>query len=133
MGEPLYSLNVSVITRSAGQTAARSCAYVLRERIVDTQRAKDADYADYHDPALFKGVFPPATAKASWRDAMTPIAGRVADICQAVEDAADHSTRWRDACLGRHIKGALFPQLTLQQNLYLLQDWIKKEITRPGY
>ncbi len=131
------------ISRSAGQSALKAAAYQARERLQDErtgycynyqprERAgiaaasayigREAGYNEGRKAALFVGLYAPSGA---------PDWCRSRENIERFWNAAETVERRQDAQIAERIIIALPHELTLKQNVWLLQDHVK-EFTRQG-
>ncbi len=109
------------ITRSAGQSVVNSAAYITREKLLDKRINETFNYSKHQDKAIFTGVFVPKNAP-EW-------ARTVEGLANGIEEAEGR----KDSQLGRPIELNLPHELTLEQNKWILQDFIRDNFTRKGY
>lgn len=134
------------VSRGAGQSAVKVAAYMARDRFTDDRtgyaynyQPKDRDgasavekaaayidrsdgYDQGHKPALFTGLYAPQGA---------PEWARSAENIEGFWNRAEAAEKRRDAQIAERMIIALPHELTLEQNVYLVQDYIKK-FTRDG-
>jgi MobA/MobL family len=108
------------VSRGAGQSSLASAAYIDRAKHVDERTAAVFDYTRLHAP-LFTGMYTPKDAP-DWARNAAQLWNRV----EAFE-------KRRDAQLAMPIDIALPHELTLEQNRYLLQDFVRENFVRKGY
>lgn len=116
----IYSLNVSVISRKQGYTTTAAAAYRARTVILDERTGQTHDYSRMKNEALFTGIFAPKDAPAWARDR------------QQLWNTVEQSEKRKDARLARDLKIALPHELTVEQNRWLVQDFVQP-LTRKGY
>jgi len=119
----LFRFAVETISRGKGDSAVASAAYNTRDKLVDERHGKTQDYTRAYGGTdlLFAGVYSPANAPDWARDR--------AQLWNHVEA----SEKRADAQLARDFTIALPHELTVDQNRWLLQDFIKENFTRKGY
>lgn len=108
------------LSRANGKALANSAAYVLRADLTDDRTGLRYNYTNHPSKALFSGIYAPKDAPAWARDPQQLVA--------AIEAAEKRS----DAQLVRPIEVNLPHELTLEQQRYLLQDFIRENFTRKG-
>lgn len=111
----------NVLSRGKGASVSRSLAYVMREKIEDERTGESFDYSGHKDKALFKGVFAPQNAPDWVRD------------FKAFANEIERAEKRKDAQLALPIELSLAHELTLEQNQWMMQDFIKENFTRKGY
>ena len=121
----IHHFQAKLIQRSEGHSAVAAAAYRSRSAILETAKGVTHDYSKAYGKAgqdlLFAGIYLPKTAP-SW-------AGDRAELWNHVE-AAEKKV---NSQLARDFDIALPHELTLEQNRYLLEDFVKKNFTRKGY
>lgn len=108
------------VSRGADQSLAASVAYVLRADLTDNRLGTRHNYTNHPSKALFTGIYAPKDAPAWARDP------------QQLVDAIDEIEKRADAQLVRPIEVNLPHEFTLEQQRYLLQDYIR-DFTRKGF
>jgi len=108
------------VSRGAGQSSLASAAYIDRDRYVDERTGEVFDYTRLRAP-LFTGVYAPKDAPDWARHAVE------------LWNHAEAFEKRRDAQLAMPIDIALPHELTLEQNRYLLQDFVRENFVRKGY
>jgi hypothetical protein len=116
----IYHLSAKVISRKAGQSAVACAAYRAAELLHDDRQGVTHDYTRKQG-VEFAGVFAPKDAPDWTRDR--------AELWNAAEAAEKR----KDATLAREYEVSLPHELTPEQRRYLVQDFIKENITRKGY
>lgn len=109
------------LTRSKGQSAVASAAYIAREKLHDERLGQTFNFARHDDKALWAGIYAPKDAPEWARDR------------QALWNEVEKAEKRKDAQIARPIEIALPHELTLEQNRYALQDFIRENFTRKGY
>ena len=113
-------LSAKIISRGSGHSAVAKAAYNAREELEDRRTGETHDYTRHSSKCLFQGIYAPKGAP-EWAHDRTQLWNHV----EAFE-------RHRRAQLAQDIDIALPHELTLEQNRYLLQDWVKENVTRKG-
>jgi hypothetical protein len=116
----IYHLNAQVISRGYGHSAVHAAAYRARDNLTDERTGLSHDYSRKAGELLFEGIYAPKDAPDWARDR--------AQLWNHVEAFEKH----RRAELAREFNIALPHELTLEQNRYALQDWIRDNFTRKG-
>jgi ATP-dependent exoDNAse (exonuclease V) alpha subunit len=116
----IYHLNVQIITRSKGHSAVAGAAYRSRSSLRDERTGETHNYSRKADELLFEGIYAPKDAP-----------GWASDRAQLWNHVEAFEKR-RDAQLAREFVIALPQELTLEQNSYALQDWVRENFTRKG-
>jgi hypothetical protein len=116
----IYHLSAQVITRGAGHSSVHAAAYRARCELEDERTGLVHDYSRKSGELLFSGIYAPKDAPAWAHDR--------AQLWNHVEAFEKH----RRAELAREFNIALPHELTLEQNRYVLQDWIRDNFTRKG-
>ena len=106
------------VSRGAGQSLANSAAYALRADLTDNRLGTRHNYTNHPSKALFTGIYAPKDAPAWARDP------------QQLVDRIDAAEKRADAQLVRPIEVNLPHEFTLEQQRYLLQDFIRENFTR---
>jgi hypothetical protein len=137
------------VSRGAGQSAVKVAAYQAREKLTDARTAcaynyqprekappaknsgitaaaayidRESEYQEGRMPALFVGLYAPKDAPAWCRGS---------DNIEQFWSRAELAERRQDAQIAERIIVALPHELSLKQNIWLLQDHVK-EFTRQG-
>lgn len=116
----IYHLSAQVISRGYGHSAVHAAAYRARDDLTDERTGLDHDYSRKAGELLFEGIYAPKDAPAWARDRQ--------QLWNHVEAFEKH----RRAELAREFNIALPCELTLEQNRYALQDWVRDNFTRKG-
>jgi hypothetical protein len=118
----IYHFHVNPnISRGKGQSVIASAAYRAREKLTNERTGEIKDFSRKHGDVLFSGLFAPKDAPA-W-----------ARYREKLWNEVERVEKRKDAQLARDFDVALPHELTLEQNRYLLQDFIKENFTRKGY
>ena len=113
-------LSAKIISRGSGHSAVAKAAYNAREELDDRRTGETHDYTRHSSKCLFQGIYAPKGAP-EWAHDRAQLWNHV----EAFE-------RRRNSQLAQDIDLALPHELTLEQNRYLLQDWVKENVTRKG-
>jgi MobA/MobL family len=115
-----YHLSAGVIARTAGYSSVAAAAYRARCALNDERTGTLHDYSRKSGELLWQGIYAPKDAP-EWARERAQLWNHV----EAFE-------RRRDAQLARSFDIALPHELSLEQNRYALQDWVRENFTRKG-
>jgi len=115
-----YHLSAQEFSRGAGHSAVAAAAYRARCALVDGRTGLRHDYSRKTGELLWQGIYAPKDAPGWAQDR--------AQLWNHVEAFEKH----RRAILAREFVIALPHELTLEQNRYALQDFIRENFTRKG-
>jgi hypothetical protein len=115
-----YHLSAQVISRGSGHSAVHAAAYRGRDNLFDERTGLKHDYSKKSGELLFEGIYAPKDAPDWARDR------------QQLWNHVEAFEKRRDAQLAREFNMALPCELTLEQNRYALQDWVRDNFTRKG-
>jgi hypothetical protein len=118
-----YRLHAQIISRSDGKSAVAAAAYRASERILDERTGDIKDFTRKRG-VLYTEILTPGNAPEWMRER--------ARLWNAVEHREDKSTRRSAAQLAREIQLSLPHELTLEQNLDLVRNFVKKEFVEHG-
>lgn len=116
----IYHLAVKVICRSKGQSAIAAAAYRSGEKLTDEATGQVKHYPARGERIRFTGIFAPPGAP-SW----------VYDR-NRLWNAAEQAETRKDATLAREIVVALPHELTDQQRIWLVSDYVREAFVRRG-
>jgi hypothetical protein len=116
----IYHLAAQEFSRGRGDSAVDAAAYRARCSLVDERTGLRHDYSRKSGELLFAAIYAPKDAPAWARDR--------AQLWNHVEAFE----RRRTALLAREFVIALPCELTLEQAVRAVQDWIRKNFTRKG-
>ena len=121
----IFHLSHAFVKRSQGASSIAKAAYNSGEKIEDNQGS--TQFSDYtrKGGVLYAAISLPAGSPA-WTD-------RRGELWRRLEAREDKSTRRKDAVLAHNIDLALPHELTLEQNIFLIKDFIREQFTRKGY
>ena len=117
----IYHLTAKVVSRGKGDSSVAAAAYQSRSRMVDERTGEVHNYSRNAGDVLFEGIYAPKDAPAWSRDR--------ASLWNHVEAFE----RRKDAQLARSFDIALPHELTVEQNRYAVQDWVRDNFTRKGW
>ncbi|NCB30942.1 MAG: hypothetical protein EOM66_05980 [Clostridia bacterium] len=110
-----------ILSRGKGASVARSAAYIAREKIEDERTGETFDFSRHNDKALWSGIYAPKNAP-EW-----------AHDLQSLVREIEGAEKRKDAQLALPIELSLAHELTLEQNRWMLQDFVRENFTRQGY
>lgn len=119
----IFSLNHSFVARAKGQNSVGSAAYLARESLTD-RLGRVFDYS-HLGGLLHAEIAVPKDAPDWCRDRQA--------LWHCVETREDKTTRPKDAQLAHSFRIALPHELTLEQNIWLMRDYLREQFTRHGY
>src|SRR4051794_34944734 len=116
----IYHLSAKEFSRGKGHSVVAAAAYHARCELTDERTGLKHDYSRKSGELLFSGIYAPKDAPEWAHDR--------AQLWNHVEAFEKH----RRAELAREFEVALPSELTLEQNRYALQDWVRENFTRKG-
>lgn len=116
----IAGLRAKVFSRGQGHSAVSAAAYRARCVLEDERTGEVHDYTRHRSRCVFEGIYAPKDAPEWARDR--------ARLWNHVEAFEKH----HKAELAKEVEIALPHELTLEQQRYVLQDWIKENVTRKG-
>jgi MobA/MobL family protein len=118
-----YRLHAQIISRSDAKSAVKAAAYRAGEKILNERTGNLEDYTRKRG-VLYTEILTPQNAAVWMRER--------ASLWNGVEHREDKSTRPRDAQLARELQLSLPCELTIEQNIGLLRDFIKTKFVEHG-
>ena len=115
----IYHLEAKIVTRGAGRSAVAAAAYLSCSRMRNQYDGVQHDYTRKQGLG-WRQVFLPATAPAEWQDRET--------LWNAVEETETA----KDSRLAREFVAALPIELSREEQIQLLQDFIKEQFVADG-
>ena len=115
----IYHLEAKIVTRGAGRSAVAAAAYLSCSRMLNQYDGVQHDYTRKQGLG-WRQVFLPATAPAEWQDRET--------LWNAVEETETA----KDSRLAREFVAALPIELSREDQIRLLQDFIKEQFVADG-
>ena len=109
------------ISRSAGESSVAAASYRHRCEMRDERTGEVHDYSKKSSDLLFAGMYAPKNAPGWTQDSM-----------QFWNEVEKREHR-KDSQLSREFVIALPHELSIEQNRWLLQDWVKENFVRRGY
>lgn len=102
-------------------SSVAASAYLSRSKLEDARAGETHDFRHRAGDVLWEGVFAPKDAPDWARDR------------QQLWNHVEQFERRRDAQLAKSFNLALPHELTVEQNRWVLQDWIRDNFTRKGF
>ena len=115
----IYHLEAKMVSRGAGRSAVAAAAYLSCSRMLNEYDGVQHDYTRKQGLG-WRQVFLPATAPAEWQDRET--------LWNAVEETETA----KDSRLAREFVAALPIELSREEQIRLLQDFIKEQFVADG-
>ena len=115
----IYHLEAKMVSRGAGRSAVAAAAYLSCSRMLNEYDGVQHDYTRKQGLG-WRQVFLPATAPAEWQDRET--------LWNAVEETETA----KDSRLAREFVAALPIELSQEEQIQLLQDFIKEQFVADG-
>lgn len=114
-----YHLNAGIISRGKGQSIAAAVAYISGEQLYDSYEGKKHNYT-YRQDVVYKELVLPPVAPREFLDR------------QIWLDALNRIERRYDAQMARSIKVALPNELTREEQICLVKNFISEYFTENG-
>ena len=115
----IYHLEAKIVSRGAGRSAVAAAAYLSCSRMLNQYDGVQHDYTRKQGLG-WRQVFLPAYAPAAWQDRET--------LWNAVEETEPA----KDSRLAREFVAALPVELSREEQIQLLQDFIKEQFVADG-
>ena len=115
----IYHLEAKIVSRGAGRSAVAAAAYLSCSRMLNEYDGVQHDYTRKQGLG-WRQVFLPTTAPAEWQDRET--------LWNAVEETETA----KDSRLAREFVAALPIELSREEQIQLLQDFIKEQFVADG-
>ena len=115
----IYHLEAKIVSRGAGRSAVAAADYLSCSRMLNEYNGVQHDYTRKQGLG-WRQVFLPATAPAEWQDRET--------LWNAVEETETA----KDSRLAREFVAALPIELSREEQIQLLQDFIKEQFVADG-
>ena len=115
----IYHLEAKMVSRGAGRSAVAAAAYLSCSRMLNEYDGVQHDYTRKQGLG-WRQVFLPAAAPAEWQDRET--------LWNAVEETETA----KDSRLAREFVAALPIELSREEQIQLLQDFIKEQFVADG-
>jgi len=116
----IYHFSAKVISRRANQNAVASAAYRSGDRLRDEASGTFKQYARRKERVVFKGIFAPPGSPA-W------VHNR-----EALWNKVEKTEGRRNSTLCREFEASLPCELSLEQQLWLVKDFVKEGFVRRG-
>ncbi|MGB9153387.1 MAG: MobQ family relaxase [Alphaproteobacteria bacterium] len=121
----IFHLAHSFLGRSNGASSVAKAAYNSGEKIEDNKGS--TAFSDYtRKGGVLCGEISLPAGSPQW-------ANNRGELWRRLEAREDKSTRRADAILAHNIDLALPHELTLEQNIFLLKDFVREQFARKGY
>ena len=115
----IYHLEAKMVSRGAGRSAVAAAAYLSCSRMLNEYDGVQHDYTRKQGLG-WRQVFLPATAPAEWQDR------------EALWNAVEEAETAKDSRLAREFVAALPIELSREEQIQLLQDFIKEQFVADG-
>ena len=115
----IYHLEAKVVSRGAGRSAVAASAYLSCSRILNDYDGVQHDYTRKQGLA-WQAVFLPPMAPPEWQDR------------EKLWNAVEEAEKTKDSRLAREFVAALPIELSHQQQIELLQDFIREQFVDEG-
>jgi hypothetical protein len=119
-----YRLSAGIISRSDGKSIVAAAAYRSANKLLDERTGDIKDYSRRHRSVLYTQILTPENAPEWMRDRQR--------LWNAVERREDRSTKPGTAQLARDIELSLPYELTHEQRLELVREFVKAEFVDRG-
>ena len=115
----IYHLEAKMVSRGAGRSAVAAAAYLSCSRMLNEYDGVQHDYTRKQGLG-WRQVFLPATAPAEWQDR------------EILWNAVEETETAKDSRLAREFVAALPIELSREEQIQLLQDFIKEQFVADG-
>ena len=115
----IYHLEAKIVSRGAGRSAVAAAAYLSCSRMHNEYDGVQHDYTRKQGLG-WRQVFLPATAPAEWQDR------------EILWNAVEETETAKDSRLAREFVAALPIELSREEQIQLLQDFIKEQFVADG-
>ena len=115
----IYHLEAKMVSRGAGRSAVAAAAYLSCSRMLNEYDGVQHDYTRKQGLG-WRQVFLPATAPAEWQDR------------ENLWNAVEETETAKDSRLAREFVAALPIELSREEQIQLLQDFIKEQFVADG-
>ena len=115
----IYHLEAKIVSRGAGRSAVAAAAYLSCSRMLNEYDGVQHDYTRKQGLG-WQQVFLPATAPAEWQDR------------EILWNAVEETETAKDSRLAREFVAALPIELSREEQIRLLQDFIKEQFVADG-
>ena len=115
----IYHLEAKIVSRGAGRSAVAASAYLSCSRMLNNYDGVQHDYTRKQGLA-WQAVFLPPMAPSEWQDR------------EKLWNAVEEAEKTKDSRLAREFVAALPIELSRQQQIELLQDFIREQFVDEG-
>ena len=115
----IYHLEAKMVSRGAGRSAVAASAYLSCSRMLNNYDGVQHDYTRKQGLA-WQAVFLPPMAPSEWQDR------------EKLWNAVEEAEKTKDSRLAREFVAALPIELSRQQQIELLQDFIREQFVDEG-
>lgn len=115
----IYHLEAKIVSRGAGRSAVAAAAYLSCSRMLNEYDGVQHDYTRKQGLG-WRQVFLPATATTEWQDR------------ENLWNAVEETETAKDSRLAREFVAALPIELSREEQIQLLQDFIKEQFVADG-
>ena len=115
----IYHLEAKIVSRGAGRSVVAAAAYLSCSRMLNEYDGVQHDYTRKQGLG-WRQVFLPATAPAEWQDR------------ENLWNAVEETETAKDSRLAREFVAALPIELSREEQIQLLQDFIKEQFVADG-
>ena len=115
----IYHLEAKIVSRGAGRSAVAAAAYLSCSRMLNEYDGVQHDYTRKQGLG-WRQVFLPTTAPAEWQDR------------ENLWNAVEETETAKDSRLAREFVAALPIELSREEQIQLLQDFIKEQFVADG-
>ena len=115
----IYHLEAKIVSRGAGRSAVAAAAYLSCSRMLNEYDGVQHDYTRKQGLA-WQAVFLPPMASPEWQDR------------EKLWNAVEEAEKTKDSRLAREFVAALPIELSRQQQIELLQDFIREQFVDEG-
>ena len=115
----IYHLEAKIVSRGAGRSAVAAAAYLSCSRMLNEYDGVQHDYTRKQGLG-WRQVFLPATAPAEWQDR------------ENLWNAVEETETAKDSRLAREFVAALPIEMSREEQIQLLQDFIKEQFVADG-
>ena len=115
----IYHLEAKMVSRGAGRSAVAASAYLSCSRILNDYDGVQHDYTRKQG-LVWQAVFLPPMAPSEWQDR------------EKLWNAVEEAEKTKDSRLAREFVAALPIELSRQQQIELLQDFIREQFVDEG-
>src|SRR5271163_4273070 len=114
-----FRFSAAIVSRSAGQSVVAAAAYCAGEKLRDERTGDTKDYSRRSWSVLYTQILTPENAPAWMLDRQR--------LWNGVEQREDRSTKRSTAQVARNVELSLPHELTHEQHVQLVCDFVKDE------